>query len=102
MRLTLILRPSGELDIQNGFDDFEAIRVGLGIRFVTRVREVFEQIEAMPEMYGLVWQDVRAARLKQFRLIVYYIVFVDRIEVLAVLHGTRHDSAWRSRVKSEE
>jgi toxin ParE1/3/4 len=52
----------------------------------------------MPEMYGLVWQDVRAARLRKFRHLVYYVVFADRVEVLAVLHGARDASAWQSRV----
>lgn len=102
MRLPLIVRASAESDIQNCHDDFEAIRVGLGIRFISRVREAFEQIEAMPEMYGVVWHDVRAARLKQFRHFVYYVVLGNRIEVLAVMHDARHDSAWKSRVESEE
>jgi plasmid stabilization system protein ParE len=51
----------------------------------------------MPELHGKVWEDVRAARLKQFRYIVYFIVLEDRIEVLAVLHGARDPSAWQSR-----
>jgi plasmid stabilization system protein ParE len=68
-------------------------------RSVRRRRsEVLERIEAMPELYGLVWQDVRAARLKKFRQVVYYAVFPDRVEVLAVLHGSRDASAWQSRV----
>jgi plasmid stabilization system protein ParE len=40
---------------------------------------------------------VRAARLKQFRYIVYFIVLADRVEVLAVLHGARDPSSWKSR-----
>lgn len=102
MSLPLIVRERAETDIRVAHEEFETIRTGLGLRFASRVRETFEHIEAMPEMYGLVWQDVRAARLKQFRHIVYYIVFVDRIEVLAVMHGARHDSAWQSRVEVEE
>jgi plasmid stabilization system protein ParE len=45
-----------------------------------------------------VWQDVRAARLRKFRHVVYYVAFADRVEVLAVLHGSRDPSAWQSRV----
>ncbi len=56
------------------------------------MREVLERIEAMPELYGAVWQDVRAARLKKFRHVDYYVAFADRIEVLAVLHGSRDAS----------
>jgi len=41
---------------------------------------------------------VRAARLRKFRYVVYYVVFADRVEVLGVLHGSRDGSVWQSRV----
>jgi toxin ParE1/3/4 len=98
MSLPVILRPAADADIQVTHDELEQSQTGLGDRFVASVREVLERIEAMPEMYGLVWQDVRAARLKRFRQVVYYVVFADRVEVLAVLHGSRDASAWQTRV----
>lgn len=98
MSLPLILRPEADADIQTTHDELEQAQTGLGGRFVARLREVLERIEAMPELYGRVWQDVRAARLRKFRHVVYYVAFPDRIEVLAVLHGSRDASAWQSRV----
>jgi toxin ParE1/3/4 len=98
MSLPVILRPTTDADIQGSHDDLEPIRVGLGGQFVTRVREALEQIEATPELYAIVYQDVRAARLRQFRHVAYYVVFADRVEVLAVMHGSRDPSAWQSRV----
>jgi plasmid stabilization system protein ParE len=97
MSLPVILRPAADADIQATHDELERARAGLGARFVARVREALERIEAMPEMYGLVWQDVRAARLKRFRHVIYYVVFADRVEVLAVLHGAQDASAWQAR-----
>ena len=98
MSLPVILRPAADADIQTTHDQLEQAQAGLGDRFVARVRETLERIEAMPEMYGLVWQDVRAARLKTFRHVVYDVVFADRVEVLAVMHGSRDASVWQSRV----
>lgn len=98
MSLPVLLRPAADADIQATHDELEQRQAGLGDRFVARVREVLERVEAMPEMFGLVWQDVRAARLKQFRHVIYYVVFPDRAEVLAVIHGSRDASAWQSRV----
>jgi len=95
--LPVILRHEAEVDIQEARDQLEAIRVGLGNQVLARVREVLARIEKMPELHGKVWQDVRAARLKQFRYIVYFIVLADRVEVLAVLHGARDPSSWQSR-----
>ena len=97
MSLPVILRHEAEVDVQEARDQLESVRVGLGAQVLARVREVLARIEKMPELHGKVWQDVRAARLKQFRYIVYFIVLADRVEVLAVLHGARDPSSWQSR-----
>lgn len=98
MSVPVILRPEAEADIQAAHEDLESSQVGLGRRFTAKVRETLERIEAAPELYGVIWQDARAARLRQFRFVVYYVAFPDRVEVLAVMHGSRDESAWQSRV----
>jgi plasmid stabilization system protein ParE len=95
--LPVILRHEAEVDVQEARDQLEAVRVGLENQVLARVREVLARIEKMPELHGKVWQDVHAARLKQFRYMVYFIVLADRVEVLAVLHGARDPSSWKSR-----
>jgi toxin ParE1/3/4 len=97
MSLPVILRPLAETDVVEIFGDLEHIRAGLGKRFLSRLREVLERIEGMPEMYGVVWQDVRAVRLRKFRYVVYYVVLSDHVDVLAILHGARDESDWKSR-----
>ena len=97
MSLPVLLRPEADADLQATHDDLEQAQAGLGARFIARVREVLERVEDMPELYGVVWQDVRAARVRKFRHVVYYVVLPDRVEVLAVLHGARDASAWQSR-----
>lgn len=69
----------------------------MGRRFLQRLREILDRIELMPELFGVVWQDVRAARVQRFQYLVYYVPFADRSEVLAVMHGARDESAWQSR-----
>jgi hypothetical protein len=64
--LPVILRHEAAVDIQEARDELEAVRVGLGNQALARVREVLARIEKMPELHGKVWEDVRAARLKQF------------------------------------
>jgi plasmid stabilization system protein ParE len=97
MALPVILRPEAAADILATHDDLEQYQAGLGGKFVARLREVLERIESMPELYGIVWRDVRAARLKRFRYVVYHVVFSDRVEILAVMHGSRDSSVWQSR-----
>ena len=61
-----------------------SLNCALGVK---RIRQVMERIESIPELYAIVWRDVRAARLRQFRHVLYYVVHDDRIEVIAILHG---------------
>ncbi|MHB1426776.1 MAG: type II toxin-antitoxin system RelE/ParE family toxin [Gemmataceae bacterium] len=98
MSLPVIIRPDAQMDIRTIHDDLEQVRAGLGGQFMARLRAVLERIEAFPEIYGVIWQDVRSARLKQFRYIVYYVVFSDRIEIIAMTHGSQDASVWQSRV----
>jgi plasmid stabilization system protein ParE len=97
MSLPVILRPEAQADIQTAHDELERNQAGLGRRFAAQLREALERVEVMPELYGVVWQDVRAVRIRRFRYVVYYVVFSDRVEVLAVMHGSRDASAWQSR-----
>lgn len=102
MSLPVIMRPLAEADVVEIFADLESIRPGLGKRFLANLREVLERIEWIPEMFGVVAQDVRAVKLQKFRYVVYYVVLAERVEILAVLHGSRHESAWKSRVEDLE
>ncbi len=41
---------------------------------------------------------VRCVKLKKFPYVVYYRVLTDRVEIIAVLHGSRHERAWQERL----
>lgn len=97
MTRPVILRPLAQVDIQEIRTDQEAVRPGLGDQFAARLKHLLERIEALPELYAVVWQDVRAARVRKFRYVVYFRVLDDRVEVLAVIHGSRDPSTWQSR-----
>lgn len=98
MSLPVALRPSANADVQQIHAELEAQAPGLGDKFLDRLQEALDRIEAMPEMYAEVWGTIRAARLRRFRPVVYYVVLTDRVEVIAVMHGSRDSSAWQSRV----
>lgn len=97
MSVPMILRPEAETDLRNTYFDLENAHAGLGARFLVAVGEVLDRIEWLPEIYGVMWDDGRAARLKRFRYVVLYLVNFDQIEVLAVFHGSRDSGEWHSR-----
>ena len=64
MSLPVLIRPDADRDIREATDLF-------GSGFLSQVQEVLERIEWMLEMYGRVWQEVRGARLRRFRYVVF-------------------------------
>jgi toxin ParE1/3/4 len=97
--MPVILRREAEEDIRNVRESLEEVRAGLGESFVDRVKEVLERLEQWPALYGRVWQDVRAARTRRFRYVIYYREAADHVDVLAVVHGSRHESVWKRRLR---
>jgi plasmid stabilization system protein ParE len=93
--LPVVLRPEASRDAEQARDHLEAQRAGWGQAFLDRLNEALARIGAMPEMYAVVWRNVRAARLRQFTYV--YRVHDDRVEVLTVMHGSRDASAWQAR-----
>ena len=71
--------------------------LALGQAVLIQVQDVLLRISGMPEIHGIVWRNVRAARLRRFTYVVYYRVHADRLEVLAVVQGNRDAAVWQSR-----
>jgi plasmid stabilization system protein ParE len=97
MSLAVVLRREASQDVAEARDHFEAQQAGLGQAFLDRLDEALARIGAMPQIYAVVWQNVRAARLRQFTYVVYYRIHDDRVEILAVIHGSRDAAAWQGR-----
>jgi toxin ParE1/3/4 len=97
MSLPVVLRPEASGDAAEARDHFDGQHAGRGQTFLNRLKEVLARIAAMPQLYGAVWRNVRAARLRRFPYIAYYRIHDDRVEVLAVMHGSRDASAWQTR-----
>jgi toxin ParE1/3/4 len=95
--LPIALRPEVEHDLRLARDWYDARREGLGDEFTAQVSEMFERVGQMPEMFALTWKDIRKCRLTRFPYNIYYRAFVDRVEVLAVMHASRNPSSWKSR-----
>lgn len=97
MSLPIVLRPEAQTDLLEARDWYEQQGPGLGDGFAEAVDEMFARIEEMPELYAVMLRDVRRGKLRRFPYVVYYRVLTDRIEVIAVLHGSRDPKVWQDR-----
>jgi toxin ParE1/3/4 len=96
--LPVVLRPEAQADLLGTRQWYERQRTGLGDAFAEAAEQMIVRIQAMPELYEAVLQGVRRGKLKRFPYVLYYRVLDDRIEVLAVLHGSRSPQVWQDRV----
>ena len=94
----LIVRPLAEADIQAAFDWYEDQAAGLGHEFFRAVDACYATIERSPELYPVVYRQVRRALLRRFPYAVYYVLAPEAIRVIACVHGRQHPRRWRSRV----
>ncbi len=97
MSLPVVLRPEAQADLQEARTWYEQQRPGLGDAFVEAADEMFMRIREMPELHAVVLRDVRRGKLRRFPYVAYYRVLTNRIEVLAILHGSRDPKVWKDR-----
>jgi plasmid stabilization system protein ParE len=93
----MIIRPEAEADLVNARDWYERQREGLGAAFLLCVEEVLERIGRTPEMYTVVYHDVRRALTRRFPYAVYYRIAGTEVVVLGILHTRRDPHEWQSR-----
>ena len=98
MTLAAVFRPEAQADLLQTRDWYEQQQPGLGEAFSVAMDEAVIKIEAMPQMYAMVFHEVRRGKLRRFPYLIYYRVLSNRIEVIAVLHGSRDPKLWQERV----
>jgi plasmid stabilization system protein ParE len=89
-------------DVAQAWTWYEDQRVGLGDSFIVSYREALDRIERRPESFALVNADVRRAMMRRFPFGVHYLIYSDRIVILAVFHSSRDPSRWQNPIQFDE
>lgn len=98
MTLPVKFRPAAAADVFETREHYEKQREGLGDQFADAVDETVSLIAAEPELFSVVWREVRRTKLRRFPYVVYYRILAERTEIIAVIHGSRHPRTWQDRV----
>jgi len=98
MNLAAVFRPEAVADVVEARGWYEEQDPGLGDAFAASVEEIVNRMKSMPRMYPVTHRDVRRGKLRKFPYLVYYRVHPNKVEVLAVLHGSRDPRLWRERI----
>ncbi len=97
MKYELLIKEGAEADIIDGFQHYSKISPHLGDDFLHRLDDAFGRILSGPEMFAAVFKEIRQLKIRRFPYVISYTIDVDRIVVLAVLHGGRNPAAWKGR-----
>jgi len=94
----LILSAEARADVNEAADWYGERSPELGDRFIDAVRDMLKHIHRAPRLYGVVWKDVRCARVRRFPYAIYYQVRPEGVVVFAIVHTKRDPGVWQSRV----
>ena len=97
MKKALIIRPDAERDLAEAYGWYEARVPGLGSDFLMSIDAALSSIQRTPEMYPIVYKNVRRALVRRFPYGIFYLVEEDRIVVLGILHARRDPKTWQDR-----
>jgi plasmid stabilization system protein ParE len=78
---------------------YSGIEARLGAAFSLSVESAIGRIQARPEMWPEIEEDLRRCLLKRFPFGLYYTVEDDFLLIVAVLHMRRKPGSWRGRVR---
>ena len=98
MSWELVFHPDVEDEIREAYRWYENRQAGLGDDFLVALEVVYSALRATPEQHQIIEQDIRHSRLRRFPYAVYYRILTNRVEVIAVHHGSRDPDRWRSRI----
>ena len=98
MKLPLIVRPEAERDLAEAHDWYESQVTGLGSEFLLAIDAALSSIQRMPELYHVVYKNLRRALIRRFPYGIFYLLEEAKIVVIAVMHARRDPETWRSRL----
>jgi plasmid stabilization system protein ParE len=90
--------PDAELGLIEEAAYYESEVPGLGSRFAGEVDHVIELLLGNPKIGALVDEELRHFVLRRFPHSIIYVVFKEKLFIIAVAHGSRNPGYWRSRI----
>lgn len=101
MSRAIVFRDPAAAEFDAAFDWYETQRPGLGVDFIAEVQAALNRILTAPDapavVLAVVLADIRRRTVRRFPHSIYYRTHDDRIEVIAVFHGSRDPTVWKDR-----
>jgi plasmid stabilization system protein ParE len=93
------IRRAAELDVAEAQLWYETQRSGLGAELLSEISQVFDRLAETPQIYQIVYRDVRRAIVYHFPYLIWYRVAGEVVTVLACSHGKQDANRTISRFR---
>jgi plasmid stabilization system protein ParE len=93
----VVLRLEAADELAEAVQWYQRRRLGLGDELLLVVEAAIGQILRSPEMYPVVYRDVRRLLTRRFPYGIYYRLEPERVVVVAIFHGRRDPRAVQAR-----
>ncbi len=97
MSYVLVFRSEALEELDEAYNWYESQQPGLGDEFLEYVDEVLNRICQQPELYVVVYRDVRRVVLRRFPYVISYRIISSRIVITGVFQGRRDPKIWLKR-----
>ena len=90
MTLKVSFRRAAKAEFDTGALWYEERQSGLGLQFVSEVKNAVELASNHPERFPVKYGEIRCIRVRRFPYSIYFLEEPSRIVVLAVFHAKRN------------
>jgi plasmid stabilization system protein ParE len=100
MNYSVIIRPEAEEELREAYSWYEDKRQGLGYDFLLQVDAGLNFIRRNPDIHPIEYKGTRKHLIRRFPYKIIYLVEVEKIIILAVIHGKRNPTLIKKRIGS--
>ena len=99
MTLRVVLEPEARADLATAFEWYEGQLDGLGYELLASAEATLTLIEQSPEVFQIVYKQVRKAPLRRFPFAILYVTKKEHTaHVIAVFHARKDPDGWKERI----
>jgi len=73
-------------------------RTDLDLEFMDCIEEALSRVARYPDLFPVVFRDLRRVVVRRFPFAIFYRVTQDEIQVVAVFHSRRNPRIWKTRL----
>ena len=89
--------PEADAEIAEARHWYAHQREDLDVEFMNAIDEALSRIVLNPNLYPIVYRNLRRAVVRRFPFAVFYEVTAEEIQVIAVFHSRRDPEKWKAR-----